>query len=126
MQQPIPAGTAFYKAPVVAYHSANDFLGNFGHVLFDYLFPVFNMLQLLGLYTPEVQIVFAQQQVSSRLLARGQWIPGTCAVQLPAPHVQHAAAAGPLHALSAGHVRPAAGEPISASMPHGRTQLWQA
>ena len=63
LQQPIPSGAAYHAAPVVAYHSANDFLSNFGHALFDFLFPVFNMLQLLGLYTPEMQIVFAQLQV---------------------------------------------------------------
>lgn len=63
MQQPIPSGAAYHASPVIAYHSANDFLSNFGHALFDFLFPVFNMLQLLGLYNPDMQIVFAKLQV---------------------------------------------------------------
>lgn len=36
---------------------------NFGHVLYDLLAPIFNMLQLLGLYTPDFQLVFAALQV---------------------------------------------------------------
>ena len=47
---------------------AADFLGNFGHVLYDFLFPVFNMLQLLGLYTPDFQLIYAKHQVCAIIL----------------------------------------------------------
>ena len=92
---PFPSTATFHPAPVVAYHSLNgalllakvlavqlseaglrltqgcpaDFLGNFGHVLYDFLFPVFNMLQILGLYTPDFQLVFARLQVQACLVS---------------------------------------------------------
>lgn len=37
----------------------------------DFLFPVFNMLQLLGVYTPNFQLVFAALQVRAPLLPVG-------------------------------------------------------
>lgn len=61
----IPEGVVFSDAPVVAYASLNDFAGNFGHALFDFLFPVFNMLQLVSFYTPAFQLLLAQHQVGS-------------------------------------------------------------
>ena len=61
----IPAGAVFSEAPVIAYASLNDFAGNFGHTLFDFLFPVFNILQLLHLYTPSFQLLLAEHQVGS-------------------------------------------------------------
>ena len=45
---PLPAKAAFNTAPVAALASLNDLAGNFGHALFDFLFPVYNMLSLLG------------------------------------------------------------------------------
>ena len=59
----IPANAVFSDAPVVAYASLNDFASNFGHALFDFLFPVFNILQLLNLYTPDFQLLLADHQV---------------------------------------------------------------
>ena len=60
----IPADAVFSDAPVVAYASLNDFAGNFGHAMFDFVFPVFNILQLLNLYTPSFQLLLAEHQVS--------------------------------------------------------------
>lgn len=48
MPGPLPAKAAFSTAPVAALASLNDLAGNFGHALFDFLFPVYNMLSLLG------------------------------------------------------------------------------
>lgn len=59
----IPNGSNFHKAPVVAYASSNDFVFNFGHALFDFLFPVFNMLYIMGAYDPEFQLLLADHQV---------------------------------------------------------------
>ena len=55
---------------------AADFLANFGHTLYDFLFPVFNMLQLLGLYTPDFQLVFARLQVRATPSGQGLWAQG--------------------------------------------------
>ena len=44
----LPAEAAFSKAPVAALASLNDFPFNFGHALFDFLLPVYNMLSILG------------------------------------------------------------------------------
>ena len=59
----IPEGAVFSDAPVVAYVSLNDAGFNFGHALFDFLFPVFNTLQLLDVYHPDFQLLLAKHQV---------------------------------------------------------------
>ncbi|KAK9794589.1 hypothetical protein WJX73_000137 [Symbiochloris irregularis] len=61
----IPEEAVFSSAPVAAYASLNDFAYNFGHALFDFLFPVFNALQLLNLYSPDFQLILAQHQGSA-------------------------------------------------------------
>ncbi|KAA6418193.1 MAG: hypothetical protein FRX49_11851 [Trebouxia sp. A1-2] len=58
----IPEGAVFSDAPVVAYVSLNDAGFNFGHALFDFLFPVFNTLQLLDVYHPDFQLLLAKHQ----------------------------------------------------------------
>lgn len=63
----IPPEATFNDAPVVAYVSLNDFAGNFGHALFDFLFPVFNALDLTNTYRPDFQLLLAKHQVSDRL-----------------------------------------------------------
>ncbi len=60
----VPGDAAFSDAPVVAYVSLNDAVFNFGHALFDFLFPVFNTLQLLDVYHPDFQLLLAKHQVS--------------------------------------------------------------
>lgn len=45
---PLPTKAFFSTAPVAALASLNDLAGNFGHALFDFLFPVYNMLSILG------------------------------------------------------------------------------
>ena len=57
-----PHGTTA-PSPVAVLASLNDFAYNFGHALFDFLFPVFNQLQLLGLYHPNFQLLLASHQV---------------------------------------------------------------
>lgn len=59
----IPQDAPFSDAPVVAYVSLNDAVFNFGHALFDFLFPVFNTLQLLDVYHPDFQLLLAEHQV---------------------------------------------------------------
>lgn len=44
----IPDQAIFSNASVAALASLNDFAGNFGHALFDFLFPVFNILHITG------------------------------------------------------------------------------
>lgn len=61
----IPGGATFSEAPVVAYVSLNDAVFNFGHALFDFLFPVFNTLQLLDVYHPDFQLLLAKHQGNS-------------------------------------------------------------
>ena len=39
----------------MAYVSLNNFAYNFGHALYDFLFPVFNVLQLMKVYQPDFQ-----------------------------------------------------------------------
>jgi hypothetical protein len=63
VQETIPAGAPYSEHPVVVYASSNDFVYNFGHALFDFMYPVFNMLQTLQLYTPDFQLLLAQHQV---------------------------------------------------------------
>jgi len=65
----IPGGATFSDAPVVAYVSLNDAVFNFGHALFDFLFPVFNTLQLLDVYHPDFQLLLAKHQVNINKLA---------------------------------------------------------
>ena len=60
----LPADAVFNDAPVVAYVSPNDAVFNFGHALFDFLFPVFNTLQLMDMYHPDFQLLLAEHQVS--------------------------------------------------------------
>jgi hypothetical protein len=72
----IPTGATFVDAPIVAYVSLNDLAGNFGHALFDFLFPVYNALELMNEYQPDFQLLLAKHQVSSR------WqIVGFCEIQ---------------------------------------------
>lgn len=61
----VPQDAVFSTAPVVAYVSLNDAVYNFGHALFDFLFPVFNTLQLLDVYHPDFQLLLAEHQVSN-------------------------------------------------------------
>ena len=58
-----PAEATMAASPVAVLASFNDFASNFGHALFDFLFPVFNQMQLLGLYTPDFQLLLAKHQV---------------------------------------------------------------
>ncbi len=60
----IPAGTTYDEANVVAYVSLNDFAGNFGHALYDFKFPVFNVLKLMKVPTGFLALL-AKHQVSS-------------------------------------------------------------
>lgn len=48
MSGPLPAKATFSKAPVAALASLNDYQFNFGHVLFDFLLPVYNILSISG------------------------------------------------------------------------------
>ena len=64
----IPPDAVWLDAPVVAYASLNDFAGNLGHALFDFLLPVFNVLQLLNVYTPNFQLLLAEHQVRAKSL----------------------------------------------------------
>ena len=60
----LPSDAVFSDAPVVAYVSLNDAVFNFGHALFDFLFPVFNTLQLMDMYHSDFQLLLAEHQVS--------------------------------------------------------------
>ena len=64
----VPQDATFSDAPVMAYVSLNDAAFNFGHALFDFLFPVFNTLQMLDVYHPDFQLLLAKHQVSYSLL----------------------------------------------------------
>lgn len=67
----IPEGAFFHETPVVAYASLNDAAtGNFGHALFDFLFPVFNTLSIVGAYHPDFQLLLAEHQVSANLVSQ--------------------------------------------------------
>lgn len=67
MQGAIPSEAVFSDAPVVAYVSLNDAVFNFGHALFDFLFPVFNTLLLMDMYHPDFQLLLAKHQVGGTL-----------------------------------------------------------
>ena len=60
----IPNDAPFVEASVTAYVSLNDFVENFGHAMFDFLFPVFNTLQMMNLYRPDFQLLLAEHQAS--------------------------------------------------------------
>jgi hypothetical protein len=59
----IPEGHPYHAAPVAVYQSLNDFVGSFRHALFDFILPVFNLLQLFRMYTPDFLLIEAQHQV---------------------------------------------------------------
>ena len=46
----LPTTATFDTNLVAALASLNDLAGNFGHALFDFLNPVYNMLSLLGTF----------------------------------------------------------------------------
>ena len=48
VSRPLPAEATFSTTPVAVLASLNDFPFNFGHALFDFLLPVFNMLSISG------------------------------------------------------------------------------
>ena len=58
-----PPQATLAASPVAVMASLNDFASNFGHSLYDFLFPVFNQMQLMGLYHPNFQLLLAQHQV---------------------------------------------------------------
>lgn len=59
----IPAGAEYFDAPVSVLASLNDFAGNFGHALFDFMYPVFNIMQMVNSYTSDFQLLLADHQV---------------------------------------------------------------
>ena len=59
----IPERHPYSPAPVAVFASLNDFVGSFRHALFDFIVPVFNLLQLFRMYTPDVLLLEAQHQV---------------------------------------------------------------
>ena len=59
----IPERHPYSPAPVAVYASLNDFVGSFRHALFDFIVPVFNLLQLFRMYTPDFLLLEAQHQV---------------------------------------------------------------
>ena len=63
VRQTRPPEAVTAASPVAVLASLNDFAYNFGHALFDFLFPVFNMLQLMGLYHPNFQLLLGTHQV---------------------------------------------------------------
>ena len=59
----IPAKHPYSDAPVAVFQSLNDFVGSFRHALFDFILPVFNLMQLFRMYTPEFLLIEAAHQV---------------------------------------------------------------
>ena len=59
----IPERQPYSDAPVAVYQSLNDFVGSFRHALFDFIIPVFNLLQLFRMYTPDFLLIEAAHQV---------------------------------------------------------------
>ena len=59
----IPERYPYSDAPVAVFHSLNDFVGSFRHALFDFILPVFNLMQLFRMYTPEFLLIEAPHQV---------------------------------------------------------------
>ena len=80
----VPQDAMFSTAPVVAYVSLNDAVYNFGHALFDFLFPVFNTLQLLDVYHPDFQLLLAEHQVSNHAALPCAALPCMVCHDLPA------------------------------------------
>ena len=60
----IPERYPYSDAPVAVFHSLNDFVGSFRHALFDFILPVFNLMQLFRMYTPEFLLIEAPHQVA--------------------------------------------------------------
>lgn len=69
----IPERHPYSPAPVVVYHSLNDFVGSFRHAMFDFIIPVFNLLQLFRMYTPDFLLLEAQHQVWPISIHRCPW-----------------------------------------------------
>lgn len=67
----IPKIAIFSDAPVAAYASLNDHVSKFSFALFDYIYPVFNLLKLLGVYDPNFQLILAEQHQVSPTLRTG-------------------------------------------------------
>ena len=66
----IPERYPYSDAPVAVFHSLNDFVGSFRHALFDFILPVFNLMQLFRMYTPEFLLIEATHQVVHPLPAQ--------------------------------------------------------
>ncbi len=63
MSSAIPDHAEYHDAPVTVLASLNDFAGDFGHALFDFMYPVFNIMQIFSMYTPDFQLLLAEHQV---------------------------------------------------------------
>ena len=72
VRRPRPAEASTSASPVAVLASFNDFASNFGHALYDFLLPVFNQMQLLGLYHPNFQLLLAKHQVRLPGMSRVQ------------------------------------------------------
>ena len=59
----VPPYARYVDAPVAVLASLNDYAENLGHAVYDFLFPVFNVMQLFNLYTPNFQLLLAKHQV---------------------------------------------------------------
>ena len=59
----IPDKYPYSDAPVAVLQSLNDFVGSFRHALFDFIIPVFNLMQMFRMYTPEFLLIEATHQV---------------------------------------------------------------
>ena len=57
-------------AHVAVLASLNDFAGNLGHAEFDFLYPVFNIMQMFNMYTSDFQLLLADHQVLKRWTRR--------------------------------------------------------
>lgn len=71
----IPKDLPFSDTPVVAYVSLNDHVSKFSFALFDFLYPVFNMLKLLGVYDPNFQLLLAEQHQVSLKARQARFTP---------------------------------------------------
>lgn len=74
----IPERHPYSDAPVAVYQSLNDFVGSFRHALFDFIIPVFNLLQLFRMYTPDFLLIEATHQVLLPLLAHTTSLHAHC------------------------------------------------
>ena len=59
----IPDKYPYSDAPVAVFQSLNDFVGSFRHALFDFIIPVFNLMQIFRMYTPDFLLIEATHQV---------------------------------------------------------------